>query len=114
MVSSLSSTKQIVKIMETVPVSVKALETMKRMVEKLDADNKMLLAALMRADDFIDGIREDLHSERTANCYPEGVQNAARSMSESMRLIGNRCADFDAAQIAIQQATKEPTAVFES
>ena len=67
-----------------------------------------LLEALRAALEFIDGIRQDLHHERVADWYPEGAHNSASAMSESMRLIGNRCADFDAASAAIAKATGEP------
>ena len=66
-----------------------------------------LLKALIAANEFIDGIRQDLHHNRVADWYPEGAHNSAAAMSESMRLIGNRCADFDAASSAIAKATRE-------
>lgn len=74
--------------METVPVSVEALATMKKLVEKLDADNKMLLEALQW---YVDN--DDTDSDYVQNGY---------------FLDGKAKAEF-----AIQQATKEPTAVFE-
>lgn len=43
---------------------------------------------------FIEGLRDDLHNRRVADWYPEGANNAALQMSEDMRLIGNRCAEF--------------------
>lgn len=64
-----------------------------------------LLAALIEANEFIDGIRQDLQHERIADWYPEGAHNSAEAMSESMRLIANRCADFDSADAAIAKAT---------
>lgn len=63
-----------------------------------------LLAELQRAQDFIDGIRQELHQRRVADWYPEGVHNAAEQMSEDMRLLGNACADFDTST-AIAKAT---------
>jgi hypothetical protein len=45
--------------------------------------------------EFIDDLRQDLHSRRVADWYPEGAHNAAAAMSEDMRLLGNRCADFE-------------------
>ncbi len=59
-----------------------------------------LLADLDAAVAFIDDLRQDLHSRRIADWYPEGAHNAASSMSEDMRQLGNRCADFDAAGAA--------------
>lgn len=56
-----------------------------------------LKARVAELEDFIVGIGQDLHHERVADWYPEGANNAALAMSESMRLIGNRCVDFDAA-----------------
>ena len=50
--------------------------------------------ALLSANDFIFTLQHDLYSERCTDWYPEGAHNAATAMSESMRLIGNRCADF--------------------
>ena len=67
----------------------------------LKKTNAELLTALVKADEFIDGIREDLHHERVTDWYSEGASNAAQAMSESMRLIGNRCADFVVAGAAI-------------
>lgn len=55
-----------------------------------------LVEALDEAATFIDQVRQDLLHERIADWYPEGAHNAAAHMSETMRLIGNRCADFDA------------------
>ena len=78
-------------------------------VAALATQRDELLEALLLSDQFIDHIREDLHSERAANWYPEGANNAALSMSESMRLIGNRCADFVAATDAIAKATGSPS-----
>ncbi|MEN1996850.1 hypothetical protein [Stenotrophomonas bentonitica] len=65
-----------------------------------------LLAELQRAQDFIDGIRQELHQRRVADWYPEGAHNAAEQMSEDMRLLGNACADFDTSA-AIAKATGE-------
>lgn len=70
-------------------------------LDRLSAANAELLTALVKADEFIDGIREDLHHERVTDWYSEGASNAAQAMSESMRLIGNRCADFVVAGAAI-------------
>jgi hypothetical protein len=53
-----------------------------------------LAAELEAAHAFIDEVRQDLHHKRVADWYPEGAHNAASSMSEDMRLIGNACADF--------------------
>lgn len=75
------------------------------------AANAELLEALQKADEFIDGIREDLHHERAADWYPEGASSAALSMSENMRLIGNRCADFNATKksiTALREALAQP------
>ncbi len=63
-----------------------------------------LLEALIRAQDFIDTIRQELHQRRVADWYPEGAHNAAEQMSEDMRLLGNTCADFDVSS-AIAKAT---------
>jgi hypothetical protein len=63
-----------------------------------------LLAALRLADEFIDGILEDLQRDRVADWYPEGAHNSATGMSYSMQLLANRCADFDAARAAIAKA----------
>jgi len=63
-----------------------------------------LLEALIKALDFIEGIGSDLHNRRTADWYPEGANNAAISMSEDMRLLGNACADFDIGDV-IAKAT---------
>lgn len=65
-----------------------------------------LLAELKRAQDFIDGIRQELHHRRVADWYPEAAHNAAEQMSEDMRLLGNACADFDLSA-AIAKATGE-------
>lgn len=62
----------------------------------LEAENQRLREALERAELFIDEVRQDLHHERIADWYPEGAHSSAASMSESMRVIGNRCADFEA------------------
>lgn len=62
----------------------------------LEAENKRLREALERAELFIDAVRQDLHHERIADWYPEGAHSSAAAMSESMRVIGNRCADFEA------------------
>lgn len=74
----------------------------KRAVQCLPCASKAVLAltarmrgALETAQNVIDGVREDLHSQRVADWYPEGANDAATSMSESMRLIGNRLADAD-------------------
>lgn len=56
-----------------------------------------LKALVTELEDFIVSVGQDLHHERVADWYPEGANNAALAMSESMRLIGNRCADIDAA-----------------
>lgn len=56
---------------------------------------QMLANALREAQAFIDGVRSDLHHLRATDWFPEGANNAALSMSENMRLIGNACADFD-------------------
>jgi len=58
-----------------------------------------LLEALQKALDFIDDIRQELHNRRTADWYPEGANNAALSMSEDMRLLGNACADFSVGDV---------------
>ena len=65
-------------------------------VTALEAENKRLREALERAELFIDQVRQDLHHERIADWYPEGAHSSAAAMSESMRVIGNRCADFEA------------------
>ncbi|VVE06894.1 hypothetical protein [Pandoraea terrigena] len=54
-----------------------------------------LVETLERAHEFIDSIRQELHSRRVADWYPEGAHNAAEQMSEDMRILGNDCADFD-------------------
>jgi len=56
---------------------------------------RALLADLDAAVAFIDDLRQDLHSRRVADWYPEGAHNAAEAMSEDMRRLGNRCADFE-------------------
>lgn len=65
---------------------------------------EQMVEALENAEVFVDGVRQDLHSELIADWYPEGAHSSAAAMSSSMRVIGNRCADFDAAQAAIQSA----------
>ena len=54
--------------------------------------------------EFIDDLRQELHHRRVSDWYPEGAHNAAASMSEDMRLLGNLCADFvaDDAESAAQ------------
>ena len=74
--------------MQTVPVSVEALATMKKMVEKLDADNKMLLEALRMAD-------RELHSV-LESCNADVVHSDDDDFHECL----GKCA------AAIQQATK--------
>lgn len=74
---------------------------LREIINAKDAEIKRLRDALLHADQFIDSIREDLHSQRTADWYSEGAHNAASAMSESMRLIGNRCADYDAILAAL-------------
>ena len=49
---------------------------------------------LQQALDFISEIGAELLHRRSTDWYPEGANNAALSMSEDMRLIGNACADF--------------------
>lgn len=56
---------------------------------------KQAAEALRQAQAFIDGMRSDLHSLRATDWFPEGAHDAASSMSENMRLLGNACADFD-------------------
>lgn len=46
------------------------------------------------AETFIADMGLDLHHARVADWFPEGANNAAMQMSEDMRLIGNRCADY--------------------
>lgn len=60
----------------------------------LAEQNEKQRKALLSANDFIFTLQHDLYSERCTDWYPEGAHNAATAMSESMRLIGNRCADF--------------------
>ena len=60
----------------------------------LAEQNEKQRKALLSANDFIFTLQHDLYSERCTGWYPEGAHNAATAMSESMRLIGNRCADF--------------------
>ena len=55
---------------------------------------RQLEALLERADAFIHDLGQDLHSQRVADWYPEGAHNAAETMSEAMRNLGNACADF--------------------
>ena len=62
----------------------------------LEAENSKLREALERAELFIDEVRQDLHHERITDWYPEGANSSAATMSESMRVIANRCADFEA------------------
>lgn len=61
-----------------------------------------LLDALEKAQEIINEIREDLHSRRVADWFPEGAHNAANSMSEDMRLIGNRLADVDFSYVIVK------------
>ena len=58
--------------------------------ERADAAERRVAECLK----FIDGVRDDLHNRRTADWSPEGAHDAATSMSEDMRLIGNACAEF--------------------
>ena len=67
------------------------------LIEQLAAlaeQNAKMRDALGAADTFLFSLCQDLHRERCEDWYPEGAHNAAESMSESMRLIGNSCADF--------------------
>lgn len=64
---------------------------------------QMLAKALREAQAFIDGVRSDLHHLRATDWFPEGANNAALSMSENMRLIGNACADFDTIGAALAE-----------
>ena len=67
------------------------------LIEQLAAlaeQNAKMRDALGAADTFLFSLCQDLHIERCEDWYPEGAHNAAESMSESMRLIGNSCADF--------------------
>ena len=75
-------------------------------LERVNELNAQLLEALTKSLAFIDGIREDLHSRRATDWFPEAANNAATDMSEDMRLIGNACADFDVGDI-IAAATGE-------
>lgn len=68
-----------------------------------------LEVALERAELFIDEVRQDLHRERIADWYPEGAHSSASAMSEAMRVIGNRCADFDSAIDAARAALESKT-----
>jgi hypothetical protein len=76
-----------------------------RWTDASDADASLiaaapeLLEALKEAQDVIYGLRQDLHHRRIADWYPEGAHNAAESMSEDMRLLGNHLVgvDFSAA-----------------
>ncbi len=79
-------------------------ETKDEAAARLAAAAPKLLAELQRAQDFIDGIRQELHQRRVADWYPEGAHNAAEQMSEDMRLLGNACADFDTSAV-IAKAT---------
>ena len=76
----------------------KVTDALKRKHEKelaaLAEQNEKQRKALLSANDFIFTLQHDLYSERCTGWYPEGAHNAATAMSESMRLIGNRCADF--------------------
>lgn len=76
----------------------KVTDALKRKHEKelaaLAEQNEKQRKALLSANDFIFTLQHDLYSERCTDWYPEGAHNAATAMSESMRLIGNRCADF--------------------
>ena len=70
------------------------LSTLNTQLAALAEQNEKQRKALLSANDFIFNLQHDLHRERCADWYPEGAHNAATSMSESMRLIGNSCADF--------------------
>lgn len=72
-------------------------------IRALLADLESAEKALTQAGEFIDDLRQDLHSRRVADWYPEGAHNAASAMSEDMMLLGNRCADFDAIDAALAQ-----------
>ena len=50
---------------------------------------------LQEAVDFIEEVGRDLLHRRIADWYPEGAGSAALAMSEDMRLIGNRCVEFE-------------------
>lgn len=54
-----------------------------------------LLSALIKAQSIIDDMSADLLNRRVVGWYPEGTNNAALSMSEDMRLLGNQLADVD-------------------
>lgn len=72
---------------------------------------KQAAEALRQAQAFIDGMRSDLHSLRATDWFPEGAHDAASSMSENMRLLGNACADFDcigAGLAALESAQDHP------
>ena len=81
--------------MKMVQISVEALATMKKMVEKLDADNKMLLEALRMAD-------RELHSV-LYSCNADVVHHDGDDFHECL----GKCA------AAIQQATK-PAPIWET
>lgn len=61
---------------------------------------EMARDALKGAEEFIEALAHDLHSERIADWYREGAHNAANAMNESMRLLGNHCAGFDMPALA--------------
>ena len=72
----------------------RVITTLREQLAALDEQNEKQRKALLSANDFIFTLQHDLYSERCTDWYPEGAHNAATAMSESMRLIGNRCADF--------------------
>ena len=90
--------------LKTVPMKYRRMQFNAELQEEVTQLQKQLAAlaeqnekqrkALLSANDFIFTLQQDLHSERCTDWYPEGAHNAAESMSESMRLIGNSCADF--------------------
>jgi len=88
--------------------------SMSRPHEELMANATLIAAApyllkeLLRAQEFIDGLMQELHGRRISDWYPEGANNAALSMSEDMRLLGNACADFDVSDVIAKAKGTKP------
>jgi hypothetical protein len=74
-------------------------------VDALQGEVSRLRAQLDASMKFIDGLGADLHNRRTADWYPEGAHDAATSMSEDMRLLGNACSDFDPYALNLEPPT---------
>ena len=78
-------------------------EELEEVQAEQDARIAELTAEVARAMEFIEGIGSDLLNRRVADWYPEGAHDAASSMGEDMRLIGNACMDFDIARNALKE-----------